>query len=378
MAPHDYQVVPYRAEYTSQILQLQRHLWGDQERINAAYLDWKYIRNPYIRDPLIYLALHDGEVVAMRGFVGSAWEFGGPRQTTILPLTSDVVTAPAHRRRGLLKLIMEAALKDLERKAYSYTLCMAAVRVTCLTHAATGWQTIGSLRPMDCFAVHKEPLPKLSAFLKKSSLAFSAVQKLRSIRRKLPVSALPLASGFRDLSRKRLSSHICIETAPRGREMVKLKRRLTKDARIRHVYDEPYYAWRFQNPRNRYRFLFWDGTELEGYLILQTLAFPNSEPIGIVDWEGSSERIKAELLQAARQLVDERGLAIWSGTLPENDRRILQAAGFSPRASAIDDPQTAEVRPLRCDLLKREWCLGDLRLLDFDNWDFRMLHSRAF
>jgi hypothetical protein len=160
--------------------------------------------------------------------------------------------------------------------------------------------------------------------------------------------------------------------------MAKLKRRLSNDSRIRHVYDTAYYEWRFQNPRNRYRFLFWDHSELEGYLVLQSCAFRTSQPIGIVDWEASSDEIRRKLLRAALRLVDRRTVSIWSGTLPENECRILETVGFRAREAAVDHPQTAEVRPVDDDMLKREWRLGDQRLLDFNNWDFRMLHSRAF
>jgi len=44
----DYQIVKYSPECKSQILELQKHHWGANEALNAAYLSWKYDQNPYL------------------------------------------------------------------------------------------------------------------------------------------------------------------------------------------------------------------------------------------------------------------------------------------------------------------------------------------
>jgi GNAT superfamily N-acetyltransferase len=383
MEAREYRVVPYSAACTGQILKLQQHLWGRREAMNRAYFEWKYLRNPYIPEPLIYLAVHGDEAVSMRGFVGSEWEFGSSRQTVSLPLTSDVVTAPDHRRRGLMKRVLETALEDLERKDYSYVLSMAAVGVTCETHRATGWRTIGCLRPKEFSLVRPNPLPakpiaRLRALLDRSGLASGALQKLREAGNMISAVARDPVTGFREPRWKGWSRHITCGSTPRAQEMAKLKRQLTGDARIRHVHDATYLEWRFQNPRNRYRFVYWDESALEGYLVLQSCAFPTSQPLGIVDWEASSDEIRLQLLRAALRLVEGRAVWIWSGTLLENALRVLDLAGFQPRASTAHDPQTAEVRAVDEHMLNREWRLGEQSLLDLHNWDFRMLHSRAF
>jgi hypothetical protein len=72
-------------------------------------------------------------------------------------------------------------------------------------------------------------------------------------------------------------------------------------------------------------------------------------------------------------------LVTWSATLTERERRILEAAGFKSLPQAIIEyPWVATVRPVREEMLNQEWRLGDQALLDIGNWDFRMLHSRAF
>ena len=141
-----YRIITYSPEYRAQVLELQKHL-GALPELNAAYLDWKHLRNPYVSEPLIYLAMCGELVVGMRSFVGAKWEFGSSRQTLVLPLESDMVIAPDHRAHGLVSLIMKAALKDLAERCYTYVLSMGTRPAVLMSNIKSGWKTIGSLGP---------------------------------------------------------------------------------------------------------------------------------------------------------------------------------------------------------------------------------------
>src|SRR5262249_36975392 len=109
--PTVYEIKPYVRDFRSQVAGLQRHLWNGSLSRNTAYLAWKYEQNPYLPDPLIYLAVDQGKVVGMRGVFGSCWEIGTER--FVVPCADDFVIAPAHRQRGLFGRIMSAAVTDL-------------------------------------------------------------------------------------------------------------------------------------------------------------------------------------------------------------------------------------------------------------------------
>jgi len=374
-----YRVVTYRAEYRAQVLEVQKDLWGPHTELNAAYLDWKHVHNPYVSEPLIYLAMHGERVVGMYSFVGAKWEFGSPRQTLVLPLASDVVIAPDHRNRGLVSLVRKAALKDLAEKCYSYVLSMGTRPTVLMSSIRAGWQSVGSLRPVGCTVTQRKSLPHLRALVKKSRLAVSVYRKLCNPVWKSPPNQFDLLDRIGDQRNGKLGDHVSIGKVPRILEMTRLRSRLDKDSRIRHVQDEGYYAWRLQNPRSNYRFLFWDDAELQGYVVLRATAYLDVEPIGVIDWGATSEKAQAELLQAAIQLTCGQTLVTWSATLTERERSILEAAGFESLPQAIIKyPWVAAVRPVREEMLNQEWRLGDQPLLDIGNWDFRMLHSRAF
>jgi len=123
-------IVPYSAEHKPLVVELARHLWSPDPRLNERYLDWKYHQNPYIRDPLIYLAFVGDELVGMRGAFGSLWEVGNPAEFFALPYADDLVIDPAFRRQGLHRVIMNFALRDLAGRGYRYVVNLSAGKIT--------------------------------------------------------------------------------------------------------------------------------------------------------------------------------------------------------------------------------------------------------
>lgn len=387
MPAADYRIVPYRPEHRAQVIEFQKDLWGPSAELNEAYLDWKHLRNPYVNEPLIYVALCGEKIVGMRGFFGAKWQFGSPRQTQVIPCASDMLIAPEHRNRSLMTLIMKTALKDLAQKGHAYVFSMSAGSMTLVSQMAMGWRSAGSLQPRQRIIPAKPSFPAVRTLLKKSPLAISLYRRLR----RHGGSARPGATGeshgnhFDDFdSRSKqlghsIGAHVSIQETPRTEAMAELVARLENDGRIRHAQDEPYFTWRFQNPRSRYRFLFWDDERLEGYLVLQATPLPWMPHINLVAWESITERAGADLLQAAIELVGRETLFTWSATLGETEQLMLNAAGFTRVIQTITQhPATVLVRPTRDEMLNEEWCVGGMRLLDLGSWDLRMIHSDGY
>ena len=145
--PH-YEIVPYRPELVSEVSRLQQHLWRGGARGNRAYLEWKYTRNPYMPRPLVYLALHEGRVVGMRGMYGSCWEAGPAALRQVVPCADDLVIHPAHRNRGLIGQIMRAVLADAEDRGYPVAVSLSAGATTIASSLADGWRAAGPVREM--------------------------------------------------------------------------------------------------------------------------------------------------------------------------------------------------------------------------------------
>jgi hypothetical protein len=364
-----YQVVRYQPAHKPQVVALQCHLWSPSTALNTAYLEWKYERNPYVDTPLIYLAMHDGTAVGMRGFFGTRWQGEHPVQQTIVLYADDLVIAPEHRNSGLVPGITAAAFENLATLRYQYTVNLSPGPMTFLSSIASGWRSVGLMQPM-----HLRPWRVA----------------LRRGRERLVKRILPHWTGTRrrclaeiDAGRIRRSAdsaaRIFFEDAPRCAAMAELVETIG-DSRIRHVRNADYFAWRFQNPLSRYRFLYWTSPRLEGYLVLQeyTSDYASNDVVNIVDWEATSVAVQAGLLQAAIDLTADRSLGIWSVSLSRQLIALLERSGFKVEPtpqSVTQQRHTLLVRPIRAAELDGDWLFAGRRLLDLHSWDLRMLYS---
>ena len=170
--------------------------------------------------------------------------------------------------------------------------------------------------------------------------------------------------------------------------MAELVQRIRSDGRIRHIRDQRYFTWRFENPLCRYRFLFWEDMRLEGYIVLRaSVGRTNRRGISIVDWEATSPQIRLDLLRAATSWGNFEDLRTWSTTLSSEAKTALQKAGFQVpddmmQRDDIDDAMSQRanvlIKAVREDRQPTYWTVGARRLLELDNWDLRMVDSDRF
>ncbi len=338
-------MVRYRPEDAPLVSALQRHLWHPDIELNAAYLDWKYHQNPYIREPLIYLAFVGEQLVGMRGVFGTRWEAGVPSESFTLPYADDLVIDPAFRRRGVHQQIMRFALDDLDRLGYRYVINLSAGTVTRRTSVLMRWRNAGGMLHVQRPATRRTMMESLAS----------------------RASRLPIVWRR---ERRRRSGAISSQATPLPNEMESLVNRLPTDGRLRHVRDRTYFQWRFRDPMRSYRFLFAGGDRLEGYLVLQR-TLDRDDRVSIVDLEAASDSILEELLTTA--IDDERFsvLSTWRLGATPAAARLLDRHGFSPAARS----KSVLVRSVRSADLNERWTLAGRPLDDASQWDLRMIYS---
>jgi GNAT superfamily N-acetyltransferase len=370
-----FEIARYRNAHKEQVLCLQQHLWGRDAALNRAYFEWKYESNPYLPDPAICLALHRGEVVGMRGIVGARWRFAASGATRPIPFTDDFVIAPEHRNQTLASSLIHATFGYAAELGYPFLLSLRAGHITLLASLAAGYRSIGAMKPVSRIGGHPAPMHRVSQRLRGTRFlwrfAGSALLRTPSDRR-----------PFRHLDRStkgpgpRRDSHVSVGRTPLPEAMAGLAERLPQDNRIQHVRDREFFDWVFRNPRLDYRFLYWTGERLEGYLVLHRELPPRPGPVSVwvSDWEGTDDAICQELLETAVSGRFAR-IATWTATFPESSKALLDRCGFEPtdlEARARGRP-AALIRPVRDDELDREWTLDGRALMDLGNWKLRLL-----
>jgi len=362
MAQRRYEIVRYTPQFKPQLLQLQTHLWSRDLELNGAYFRWKYDDNPYFREPLVHLALCDGQVVGMRGMCGARWQVGAPPETFLAPYADDLVVAPEHRNKGLFTRIMRAALDDVADRGLDYVFNLSAGRTTLLGSLSMGWKSAGGVGPVG----------RRGRLLRRyvSRLTVFARADARS-----PFARLDRTFGGGGRGGR---SPVLLSRHARPEAMADLVARVSLDGRFRHVRDATYFAWRFRNPFREYRFLYSGESRLDGYLVLQCQQGSphDSGRVNVVDWEAIDPTTRWTLLDTA--VTGSFGeLVVWSAALDAENRDLLRRRAFAP----IDEADAARgvpgilIRPVRDDALRGQWTVGGRGLLDVANWDLRMLYS---
>lgn len=390
----EYEIVRYRQEFKEGVLKLLEGLWGPSPALNAACLEWKYERNPYQSEPLLYLALHGGRVVGMRGMCGAKWEAGMPPEQFVIPCAADLVIAPEHRNRGVISKIMRFAFDDLKARGTEYVFNLSAGGVTFLNSLAMGWRSIGCLQKVSREDTREPAKERLKRFLGRWPPALSLARAIKNLpfiepraraaaaaleaERAMPFSRLDKnfhsRRGWRNL-------RTSLEMSPRAEAMADLVRRIGSDGRIRHVRDREYFAWRSQYPSRTYRYLYWGSSRLEGYLVLQATGLSSNgrrPRVTISDWEATSTRVFQALMKTAIRLGEFGEMVAWGKAVPRPAGEVLEKAGFRDQKESRGKPQyrpTVLVRATDDGKDAGEWRMAGNELLDASRWDVRQFYS---
>jgi hypothetical protein len=272
---------------------------------------------------------------------------------------------------------MRVAFDDLASKGYTYVFSLGGGRTTVLGSLTMGWKSVGSGEPVGWRSGHtalfrwaRGAVPKLRFFWRYANAPILSAQCERQ-----PFLHLDRAKASGLIQALRFVS---LERTPRPAAMANLIEHLPYDGRIRHVRDKEYFVWRFQNPKHEFRFLYWQGDQLKGYMVLQRYlpGKTNSFRVYIKDWEAITDRTRKDLLEAAIRYGRFSELVTWTVTLPESTKGLLEDAGFGPvdHAYRARGHPTILIRPVRDEDLQKEWIIADRRLLDVANWDLRTLY----
>lgn len=372
------EIIPYDPALKEELVHFRHIHYETGFPESRHYLEWKYERNPYLHEPVFYIARAEGRVVGMRGAYGTCWEYGNDRRTVTLPCLDDFVVDPAYRNTGLMNLLMRESLTDLARRGYEYVVNTSGGRITVMTSLVAGWKSAATVEPMMRRSTEEEIRHRIR----------TRVRKLRGLWRLARSSSANIVSSpepFRRIDRMgtfavdEANASIVASAEPRVDEMADLIARLPYDGRIRHVRNATYIRWRYQNPARQYRFLYYErGGHLEGFLALARYVecqLPTL-PFHVIDWEGSSMAVREDLLRCATRVGRMSELGAWAGGLSQENRDLLDRYGF------VETDIEMRKRGMPCILVKNlrgarpeAWQLGDSTILDPTRWDMRIVYT---
>lgn len=367
-----YEIVPYQPELKAAVVDLWQAAFDADGSEKRKYLEWKYERNPYILEPILFVALTGtGRVVGTRGFHGSRWQT--PDGSTVIPCAEDFAIAQDQRNSGLATAIMRVALDDLAQRGYEYTMSGSGGRTTVLNSLAMGWKSIGPMEPVGHLARHGQArlfIDRISRRVRRmwrpGRLSRTVYATLRSER---PFERLERLAGRHSAER---NGSIVVESSPSPTALADLVARLPRDDRIRHVRDPAFFEWRYANPSREYLFLLSEREgRVDGYMAIAR-SYPL--PFQIVDWEGTSHEVRARLLEFALSHGGFTGLGAWTASLSDESKELLERMAFRPTELDL------RARGMPCVLLKKlgatgTWSIAGVPALRQSNWDIRLVDS---
>jgi hypothetical protein len=269
---------------------------------------------------------------------------------------------------------MNLALRDLAERGYRYVVNLSASPVTATASMNMRWRNAGKVKSLYRRTLRKTTADLVADRARRLPLVWRWADKFSDFSGRSGGhlfdrldACLSVPDQWRD------TESLFAQRAPLNREMSQLVARLPTDGRIRHVRDETYFAWRFSNPLHNYRFLYVGRERLRGYIVLQQSPGVTGDRASVVDWEGESEQIRAELLSAAVEHGKFPELCIWQlGASPAAEQLVDHYGFKSVRAR---QEKSILVRSVRDDELNALWTLGGRRLDDAQQWDLRMIYS---
>jgi hypothetical protein len=380
----NYKIIPYEQQYHFEVLRLLVDLWGEDIHLSNAYFEWKYLNNPYVQSPYIYLVFFDDKLVGVRSFCVTHWQVGNPGHSFLCLTDADTVIHPDFRRKGVFSIINNYAMKELLSKTYNYIITLSANRGSAAAVLKMGWKNVGFIQT----AYYSDSPPKNKWEIFRKIIRRIPVFRLiyRHLRREISAQNLEQVtegSTFDklDINFKKIKSKnklpIFVTKDPICEAMTEFVEKLCNDGRIRHVRDRNFFSWRYKNPRSEYRFLYWgDEEKIDGYITIRSRGNKKDGKVMIVDWEAVDHEISRQLLNASIKLGEFNSISTWSETLSLEKKNLLIDCGFKISTYNIEENPTHFPPVLLIkNITDNNWKIENCNMLEIHNWDLRPIYS---
>ncbi len=332
------EICPYEPYHRGGVVRVLEHLWGDNDEKNDAYFTWKYVDNPHAAGLPGIVAVHDGEVVAFRGYFPVEVEVGEHRYGLLRP--GDTCVHPSHRRTGLSVAMGRLAAEEF---GSGYRLFL---NLSCTAPSLPGYLRLGFLPVAPKYFLTRTTGPGLLRYLLASAglLGSKAGTVRRSGLGAVTVSGSPRPDAMAVLARRRKSPE----------DLIVLAR------------DASFFQWRYRSPRHHYLFYsLTDGDALRAFVVVGLSA--NGRRAYILD---HAQVDRAALREVLSSIISTRRFDVVSMLrfgMHADMKAVLEQAGFSQRSAvrAIEKRMHGEL-PVLVRPVNREFDEADLHLGGLD------------
>lgn len=335
----------YSKNYKSRLIELLQFLWknpDESERIKK--FEWLYEKNPYQKEPFIYVALDDEKLVASRAFVPSNFTVDG----SIIKIFcgADAIIHPDYRRRGIFSQLQSALIKDIRT--------LFPEKCIIIELSANQASTPGLL---------KLGLQQTNG-IKKSGYKISLFNylKVKLFKRK--------ESEEQTICRAN-KKNMCLELSKKlyAYEISTFLKENRRNNKITNVRDETYFLWNYSYKPEKYVYVYCrKNSILIGYVIIKHIS----------DYQSSIEEyfsLDPEVLQfminvAAIKLTVP---ILRTRILTTEEKTVLQKCGFIGEFDLLmkllkKKRLSILIRPVQLETIEKDFFINGIDIRDIDNW----------
>lgn len=354
-AGSEYAIRRFRPGDERDFLDLFNEVWTAEK--TTEWFDWRYRDNPYVDDVPMFVAEHEGRVVAARPFKAFRVRAGDADRLAFL--CTDAVTDADHRRQGLFGTMTERALEEYadrpagERPAFFFN---HSNRYSRPGNEKFGWEYLSP-------QVRYNRVQRAGSYVT-DRIAGPAGVGGGAVANGLNRGYLGLRARLRSFDTDRFT----VERRPTvpAAVMAECFASCLPDA-VHVVYDEAFYRWRFAEPGNEPDACYvvrWDDRPVAGLVVHRDRDPRNDTAVvtisHVVPAAGGPNRTDAVAAAVEGVLRDYGDADLLRTSNPLIPGSVLRAFGFHPDdrfpMSGLAEPSglTLGIRPL----VDGEWDLN--------------------
>jgi len=353
-----YEIINYRNEFFTEVVDLQKYLWPNYESSARRYLKWKFEDNPLTKKPFAIVALYKNKVVGFNGFFATRWRIGNKNDKILMLSPADICVHPDHRKKGLFTAMTMLAAEEYEKTPYK-----TFIGLSINTSSGAGYKKMGWPKIADRTSLRQHNLIGLINWflISKTGRGFYKHQ---------------ISYG------KFGNIEISNKSKPEGMAAVIVKQK-PPDNKIALFKDTSFFKWRFQNIRRSYTFYYHlNNRIIDGYVVIETA--DKSTSGHIVDYAETENGVIYELLRYVIAKKHFDILSVWNINLRKDIYRTLKNLNFSRKnlLGKIEKKFPSEfpmlpvfVRPVKKTVKEEDWFIEGIDIRNINNWEINGICS---
>jgi hypothetical protein len=334
-------ITEYSQKYRDQVISFLKHKWSNisyQQRYDL--FAWRYEKNPYVNEPLIYIALYNDEIIGVRAYVVQKFVYN--KLVFNVASAADAVVHPSFRNMGIFSKLNKYSVNHINDNYELYKiyciLNLSSNELSTHLNLKHGWKPLG---------------------IKHNYIKYSLYNVIRNYYSNAFSEELVDANAnYKIFITKRLFIN----------SITQLINRLNYNNIITNLRDANYYQWRYRGINNNCYFIYcYYNRAMVGYMIIKRLS---TIKFSIEEYRCNDSECFIYMINAAFKKIKISAIKVFRVSNNPDVNLILSVAGFNIESKLSLKIKKKKQLPALINIVaSTNNLLPDEVLLNPDNWE---------